>query len=66
VYRLAGVAAPTPVDEPAYRGYPLAKRVIAAPWIFFVAWPTLVVAVWWLVTRAKGRRRRDAATAVVG
>ncbi len=65
VYGLAGVAAPTPVDEPAYRGYPLAKRVAAAPWIFFVAWPMLVIVAWWLVARPKGRRRRDAAAAVV-
>jgi ABC-2 type transport system permease protein len=55
VYRLAGVQPPTAVDESAYRGYPLARSVTAAPWIFFVAWPLLVAIVWWRVTRTKGR-----------
>lgn len=66
LYRLAGVAAPTSVEEPAYRGYPLAKRMAAAPWIFFVAWPILVGLAWWRATVSKGREQRGLATAVVG
>ncbi len=62
VYRLAGVAPPTAVDESAYRGYPLAKRMTAAPWTFFVAWPLLVGIVWWRVAMTRSRR----VTAVVG
>jgi hypothetical protein len=63
IYRLAGITPPTASEESTYRGYPLAKRMTAAPWIFFVAWPLLVGLAWWRVTAAKGRRR---ATAVVG
>jgi hypothetical protein len=66
VYRLAGIAAPTAAEEPAYRGYPLAKTVAAAPWIFFVAWPMLVALVWWRATSSKGREQRGLATAAVG
>ncbi len=63
VYRLAGVTAPTAVDESTYRGYPLAKRLTAAPWIFFVVWPILVAVAWWRVSMTKGRRRVPAASA---
>jgi hypothetical protein len=66
VYRLAGIVPPTSVQEPAYRGYPLAKTVTAAPWIFFVAWPLLVALAWWRATASKGREQRGLATAVVG
>ncbi len=66
VYRLAGIAAPTAAEEPAYRGYPLAKTVAAAPWIFFVAWPLVVALAWWRATSSKGREQRGLATAVVG
>jgi len=63
IYRLAGITPPTTSEESTYRGYPLAKRMTAAPWIFFVAWPLFVGLAWWRATAAKGRRR---ATAVVG
>ena len=65
VYRLAGVTPPTSANEPAYRGYPLAKQMTAAPWIFFVGWPMLVALAWWLVARPKGARRREVATAAI-
>jgi ABC-2 type transport system permease protein len=64
VYRLAGASPPTAVDESAYRGYPLAKSVTAAPWIFFVAWPLLVALAWWRATRSSGRTARLGATPV--
>ena len=57
-YRLAGVTPPTPVDEPAYRGYPLAREMGFAPWIFFGAWPILVGLAWWLTTSTKSERKR--------
>jgi hypothetical protein len=39
---------------------------MAAPWIFFVAWPLLVALAWWRATSSKGREQRGLATAVVG
>jgi hypothetical protein len=56
IYELAGRTPPTPADEPAYPGYPLAARPTAAPWVFFVIWPMCVIAAWWLVRRPRSRR----------
>ena len=47
LYGLAGVPAPTPVDEPAYPGWPIAFRAGPLPAILMVAWPLLVLAAWW-------------------
>lgn len=56
IYRLAGVSPPAPVEEPAYRGYPLRARPVAAPWLFFGLWPLLVAGGWFLVRRPRGGR----------
>ena len=51
IYRLAGSTPPTPADEPAYPGYPLAKRGRRARrGSSFVVWPLLVGAAWWWTT----------------
>ncbi len=55
--RLAGRAAPLPSDEVAYAGYPLAVRATAASWLFFVIWPSAIVATWWVIRRPRARRR---------
>jgi hypothetical protein len=51
IYSLVGDTRPASADDVAYRGYPLAVRDPLAPWIFFVAWPVLVLSVWWGVRR---------------
>jgi hypothetical protein len=56
IYRLAGRAPPVAVDEPSYPGYPLAAQVTIAPWVFFVLWPAIVLAVWWWTRRTRVRR----------
>jgi ABC-2 type transport system permease protein len=56
IYELAGQRAPTPIEEAAYAGYPLAVRPTAAPWVFFVIWPACVIGAWWLVRRSRLRR----------
>jgi len=44
IYALAGVTPPQR-PESDYAGYPLAKKPRGAAWMFFVAWPILVVVV---------------------
>jgi ABC-2 type transport system permease protein len=51
LYELAGVTPPSPAADPAYPGYPLVLRAGAQPYIFLVAWPLLVLTVWWAVGR---------------
>ena len=46
IYQLAGRTAPAPVDDVAYSGYPLKRGAPAAPWIFFIGWPVVVLAAW--------------------
>lgn len=62
IYGLAGRAAPIPIDERTYTGYPLAARPVVAPWLFFLVWPLCVMGAWWMV---RGRRRTRS-TAVEG
>lgn len=59
IYGLAGITPPAPDAEPAYPGYPLAARPAGAAPVFYIAWPLVVAACWWLVRRP----RRDALTA---
>jgi hypothetical protein len=60
IYALAGRQPPAPVDVPPYPGYPLAAQPAAAPWVFFVAWPLVVIAIWWWVRRPRILRLRTA------
>ncbi|MFL5606400.1 MAG: ABC transporter permease subunit [Gemmatimonadaceae bacterium] len=50
IYELAGVAAPR-AAAPPYPGYPLVLRAGVQPYIFFVAWPMLVLLMWWALRR---------------
>src|SRR6185295_3570909 len=51
IYKLSGIAAPQRLEENAYAGYPLAVRARGAAWIFYAAWPLLIVLAWWFVRR---------------
>jgi ABC-2 type transport system permease protein len=53
IYKLAGISPPAPIEEPAYRGYPLAAQSGAAPWVFFLFWPAAVIAAWWWIRRSR-------------
>jgi ABC-2 type transport system permease protein len=56
IYELAGRAAPTPIAEKSYSGYPLAARPVLAPWIFFVIWPLCVIGAWWWIRKPVSKR----------
>jgi len=58
IYRLAGRAAPSAANEKPYPGYPVTARMTAVPWIFFLAWPLVVMVTWWLGRRRGVSRRR--------
>jgi hypothetical protein len=51
IYEVAGIAAPTASNEPAYPGYPLVLQAGAAWLFFFIAWPLLVLGAWVLARR---------------
>jgi len=51
IHKLAGASAPAKSDETAFPGYPLAVQPRAARWIFYAAWPLIVVLGWWLIRR---------------
>ncbi|HEY9227362.1 MAG TPA: hypothetical protein VIP11_11985, partial [Gemmatimonadaceae bacterium] len=53
IYMLTGTTRPASSGEPAYPGYPLARRAPAAPWVFFLGWPVLVAIVWWMIRRPR-------------
>ncbi|HTE44996.1 MAG TPA: hypothetical protein VK636_07115 [Gemmatimonadaceae bacterium] len=53
IYSLVGRVAPTSENGAAYSGYPLAARSALAPWVFFLFWPSMVVALWWWVRRPR-------------
>jgi hypothetical protein len=59
IYELAGRPPPAPIDEAPYRGFPLRARPDSAPWVFFVAWPLVVIAIWWSVNRPRISRLRS-------
>jgi hypothetical protein len=58
IYDVAGRPPPAPIPEESYRGYPLRAEATSAPWVFFVAWPLLVVVAWWSVNRPRISRLR--------
>ena len=47
IYELAGVRAPPVEEGAAYTGYPLRAAPLGAAWLFYLLWPTLVIALWW-------------------
>jgi len=47
IYALAGVRAPPVEEVAAYTGYPLRAAPLGAAWLFYLVWPTLVIALWW-------------------
>jgi len=49
LYELAGIQPPGASDEPGYEGYPLATRPRYAPLVFYVLWPAVVCAGWWVL-----------------
>ena len=52
IYQLAGVTAPAESpDESSYPGYPQRDRPAGIAWMFFVAWPVVVVGCWALARR---------------
>jgi hypothetical protein len=59
IYELAGRLPPPPIEEAPYRGYPLRAEASSAPWVFFVAWPLVVIAAWWSVNRPTISRLRS-------
>ena len=52
IYKLARVSPPVKSDEAPFPGYPLAVRPQAAAWIFYAAWPFVIVLAWWLIRRS--------------
>ena len=48
IYNLAGVTPPATSAEPPYPGYPFDRVPGGIALVFFVAWPLVVVAGWWL------------------
>ena len=59
IYEVAGRPPPAPIAEEPYRGFPLRVEATSAPWVFFVAWPLVVIVVWWSVRRPKISRLRS-------
>ena len=49
IYAVAGVTPKAPGNEQIFRGHPLAKEPAWAPWVFYLLWPGLVVAVKWML-----------------
>ncbi|HEU5239559.1 MAG TPA: hypothetical protein VFU37_20680, partial [Pyrinomonadaceae bacterium] len=52
IYKLARVSPPAKSDEAPFPGYPLAVQPRAAAWIFYAAWPFVIVLAWWLIRRS--------------
>lgn len=51
LYQFARVNPPTPIEEQAFPGYPLAAHPKFAKLIFYALWPVTAVLVWWLARR---------------
>ncbi|MEP6763781.1 MAG: hypothetical protein ABJB66_05680 [Gemmatimonadaceae bacterium] len=51
IYELAEKKPPTLAESVPYPGYPLDARPIAAPWVFFGAWPLLICSLWFVLRR---------------
>ena len=62
IYSVAGRAPPTAIETRPDPGYPLRAGAPTAPWIFFVAWPLGVLAVWWWIRRPRLLRIRSLAS----
>lgn len=61
LHGLAGVEV-TPVEMPAYPGYPLVADPAPAAWWFYGALPALLAAGWWLARRRPSARRTRSTT----
>jgi hypothetical protein len=57
IYALAGETRPASANDASYSGYPLARRAPAAPWLFFLAWPAIVLSAWWWTRRPNVSRQ---------
>lgn len=55
IYGLAGIHAPER-EASSYPGYPLAKRANGAELVFYVAWPIVVAAIWFVRRRTLSGR----------
>jgi hypothetical protein len=62
IYSLTDSTRPASANDVAYSGYPLAQRAPMAPWLFFVAWPVVVLALWWGIRRPARARTTLPAT----
>jgi ABC-2 type transport system permease protein len=51
IYKLAGVNPPARANEKIFPGYPLAVRVRAATWIFYLGWPIAIAIAWAVIRR---------------
>ena len=49
IYAVSGVTPKAVGNEQVFRGHPLAKEPAAAPWVFYLLWPGLVVAAKWML-----------------
>ncbi|MEO8336333.1 MAG: ABC transporter permease subunit [bacterium] len=63
IFLVAGVIAPTAHETATYPGYPLTAVPQHASIVFFVLWPMVVVAAWWLVRRRKTGPTLDSSNA---
>ena len=52
IYQGAGIAPPSR-EENQFPGYPLAKRPVAAAWMFYFAWPMAIILAWFLHSRRR-------------
>ncbi len=57
IYGLTGLTRPAPDDEPPYPGYPRSTTPSGAAAIFYLAWPLVAVAMWWMVRRGISRTK---------
>jgi hypothetical protein len=53
IYKLAGVSPPSRAEENTFSGYPLAVRARGASWLFYGAWPLVIIAAWWSLNRRR-------------
>jgi ABC-2 type transport system permease protein len=47
IYKLADVSPPETNGDTEFPGYPLAARPKWAAWIFYGAWPLMIILIWW-------------------
>ncbi|MEP6778270.1 MAG: hypothetical protein ABJC26_00165 [Gemmatimonadaceae bacterium] len=51
IFDLAGKKLPALIESVPYPGYPLDAKPVAAPWVFFGAWPLLICSLWFVLRR---------------